>query len=156
MRDVFHFPGTLAKLKRKNNGSMRKSAPASWNPEAFPYLLSAVTGRQWPQARVASVKKAQRASDGFCRLCNAESGTLEHIMSCKAITQQAAHIPRPAHFDATAAAFSDQQKRVWCTRGIGGIRIFVLLASRMDLSNGSSTCLMGTQCTKLLGTLMRH
>ena len=124
MAHVHHFPESITALRSRNNGCVKRSAPRSWNPEALPHLLSAMAGRQWPQARVAANKAANWASDDTCRLCNAASGTLQHRSHCPAISQQARCVKPPDSLCATEAEYNEAQIRSWTTRGIGAVRIF--------------------------------
>ena len=99
-------------------------APESWDPEAFPYMASAMAYRQWPQARVAAARKTSWSNDGTCRLCKAHLGTLLHRFSCPFITQQRVHHKQPESLPAASATFSVHQKEAWQTRGLGAVRIF--------------------------------
>ena len=56
----------------------------SWCRKFKPYLTSAVSGGQWPQARKASVK-AWGITDSSCQLCHKEKGTIEHRLECEKI-----------------------------------------------------------------------
>eukprot|EP00973_Karenia_brevis_P049385 6851115-Karenia_brevis.AAC.1 len=59
------------------------------NPEIFagceaahkPSLMSAVSGGQWPQVRLAD---AGLVDDSYCQLCHSAVGTLAHRHQCPA------------------------------------------------------------------------
>jgi hypothetical protein len=86
-------------------------------------LLSAISGGQWPQARLAGTRKW--TSDDQCQLCQAAVGTLEHRHSC-ATTSPAEGWQRA---DDEACAFLDalepNRRRVLCTRGVAAVVIKV-------------------------------
>ena len=56
-----------------------KTVPC-WLSHDKPWLTSAMTGGQWPQARKAAVRAW--AVDPNCQLCRAEAGTLDHRHVC--------------------------------------------------------------------------
>ena len=53
-----------------------------WTPSCRPWLLSLVSGGQWPQARVAQAAGADASL--LCQLCLQETGTLAHRRCCLA------------------------------------------------------------------------
>ena len=85
MANVQHFPEIIGSLTgvRELPSDTRKNR--GWSSSYAPYLVSAVAGRQWPQARAASVKKPGWPDDPTCRLCMCEEGTPEHRQHCRAI-----------------------------------------------------------------------
>ena len=54
-----------------------KTAPF-WDKCCNPYLLSAASGRQWPQARVAATRHEAWGTDNLCKLCMTAPGTQLH------------------------------------------------------------------------------
>ena len=54
----------------------------SWEPQCAPWLVSAASGGQWPQAKRAAVRAW--AADPNCQLCHAALGTIAHRRVCPA------------------------------------------------------------------------
>jgi len=69
--------GRLAKGSRRGAKSFEP-----WEPKHAPSLISAFTGGQWCQGRVASTKAW--TDDARCQLCLSENGTLHHRRFCSA------------------------------------------------------------------------
>ena len=87
--------------------------------------MSAVAGKQWSQARCASVRAENWSNEAACQLCKSEQGTLLHRHHCAAITPAAGRAACPASAASDDVGCSQQQKSLWRTRGIGGTRVFV-------------------------------
>jgi len=79
-------------------------AVAGWTPACRPWLLSLVSGGQWPQARVAQAAGGDTSS--LCQLCHEHTGTLEHRHCCQATLPDGGW---PC-MDAQARAFTDRLK----------------------------------------------
>ena len=73
--------GPLAKLARGGSGK-KSNQFEPWEPKHAPSLISATSGGQWCQARVASTKAW--TDDSSCQLCLHEVGTLKHRRFCSA------------------------------------------------------------------------
>ena len=67
----------------KGRGRPTRTVP-QWTPQCRSYLLSAATGGQWPQVRIAGIRNAVDADDHRCQLCLAAPGTLAHRRCCPA------------------------------------------------------------------------
>ena len=81
LMDGLDLSETLAKLLRQ------RSSPSKVYPDFFPihkpWLLSAVVGGQWSQARLASTGRWTNVSS--CGFCGCDPGTLDHRHICPAI-----------------------------------------------------------------------
>ena len=77
---VVDLVGPVAKLARGASTGTKVFEP--WEPKYAPSLISAATGGQWCQARVASTKAW--TDDARCQLCLQETGTLHHRRYCAA------------------------------------------------------------------------
>ena len=78
---VLDFADVLDSLLAASGKAGRK-AFAGWEPQCKGDLRSAITGGQWPQARLAAVKGW--TDTAACQLCQADTGTLQHRHSCVA------------------------------------------------------------------------
>ena len=95
MASIQHFPEVIGSLARVKEASADTNRKRNWSSSYAPYLVSAVAGRQWPQARAASVDKPGWPDDPRCRLCMKESGTFEHRHYCEAIARRGSAPPPP-------------------------------------------------------------
>ena len=118
MAQVMHHADVMNEL-------WRGSSSRDWQANYKPHLLSAMAGKQWPQAKVASVKGAQWVQDSLCKLCRSTPGTLEHRHHCPATSPHAHADPMPTHVTSPAAYCSSAEKTLWQTRGIGATRVFI-------------------------------
>ena len=126
MASIQHFPEVIGSLSGARESSCEKRKNSGWSSAYAPYLISAVAGRQWPQARAASVKKPGWPKDPRCRLCMKADGTLDHRHTCAAIAERCSDCPPPQPSIANALLYSSQQAlSLWRTRGIGGFRVFI-------------------------------
>ena len=91
-----------------------------WTPRCRPWLMSAMTGGQWTQARRASVR--QWMTDNSCQLCGAAAGTELHRHHCDATRPPGGWITDSATSLSVATALTTTQQRVLTTRGILAIR----------------------------------
>ena len=72
----------MRKLTR--NGTRIAKNLQQWSSKCRPYLVSAVSGGQWPQARKAKIHACIRINT--CQLCHEAVGTAEHGHACKITT----------------------------------------------------------------------
>ena len=78
---IFDFTGVLSGImKARSSGG---KAFDLWRPECKLYVISAISGGQWPQARLAATKRGW-VQDDLCRLCFESPGTLQHRHMCLA------------------------------------------------------------------------
>ena len=70
------------RLTRQGRTRVCRATP-NWNYSHVSMLTSAISGGQWPQARLASAKKLGVVDDQ-CQLCRQAVGTLEHMYYCAA------------------------------------------------------------------------
>ena len=108
-----------------NAGRKTSSMPSEWQPKYAPYLVSAVAGKQWAQARCARVENGAWTSDANCQLCKSAVGTLLHRHICPTITPADGRQQCPAPAAQDLIGRSEEQKFLWQTRGIGGSRVFI-------------------------------
>ena len=126
MASIQHFPEILGSLTGVKGTSADAGKKRGWSSSYAPYLVSAVAGRQWPQARAASVNKPGWPDDPRCRLCMEGNGTFEHRHSCKVIAEREAAPPPPQPSILSPLLYASQASmHLWRTRGIGGFRVFV-------------------------------
>ena len=68
-------------------GSRRGKTPPGWKPKYAAHLLSAVSNKQWPQARVAATRHAEWNTTAAWQLCYDPKGTLAHRHVCPRVLQ---------------------------------------------------------------------
>ena len=114
----------LSSLDNAVNGKKHQLHTDSWKRQYASYLASAMSNKQWTQARCAAARGAGWTKDDTCRLCNAAPGTEAHRHVCPAIWTTPQQLPSPA---AQRDIFTrtQLQRDLWRTRGIGGTRVFV-------------------------------
>ena len=103
---IFDF-AHIAKSLVKGAKSAAKSVP-QWSAECAPYLVSAITGGQWPQARKAMVRSWNTTNE--CQLCEAEVGTIDHRFNCPC-TRPAEGWPQPPEAAQRALGRMSQRQR---------------------------------------------
>ena len=87
-----------------------------WKRSYASYLFSAVSGGQWPQARLAQVPGW--TDDNRCQLCLEATGTLEHRLVCPFI-QPVGGWPKPSSAAARGLArLTENRQRLLATRGL--------------------------------------
>ena len=92
-RAVVDCGEALAGLLR---GGTPKAVRGVWEHAARPWLLSALSGGQWPQARRVAVR-SWAVGDPTCQLCRAAPGTLLHRRRCPATIPAGGWLtPQPA------------------------------------------------------------
>ncbi|CAK0867119.1 unnamed protein product, partial [Prorocentrum cordatum] len=67
----------------EGRGRPRSTVP-QWSGPCRSQLLSAATGGQWPQVRIAKLRNADAAAGKACQLCGVTPGTLMHRRVCEA------------------------------------------------------------------------
>ena len=77
---VIDCVSVVSRLLGKSGFKSKQFEP--WTAMAKPSLLSAYTGGQWTQSRLASAHST--VDDTFCQLCKSETGTLAHRRRCPA------------------------------------------------------------------------
>eukprot|EP00973_Karenia_brevis_P047120 6539804-Karenia_brevis.AAC.1 len=81
-----------------------------------PYLISAISGGQWTQARVASVR--DWADDTSCQLCGAEYGTLLHRHECPATMPSGGWQSPPENVQQFFDKLDPKRRLLLTTRGL--------------------------------------
>ena len=114
----------VASLDNAINGKKHPQLTDAWRKQYGPYLASAMSNKQWTQARCAAARGAGWTKDSTCRLCNSEPGTEIHRHKCPAIWPLPQPPPPPAA-QRDIAAKTQHQRELWQTRGLGGTRVFV-------------------------------
>ena len=108
-------------------GSLVRTRPAkvdgvpAWDAVCRPWLVSAITGGQWPQSRRAAVRAWD--ADSRCQLCMADTGTLIHRRSCPATVPAggwAATLPAVAEF---LARLGPERLHLLRTRALLAVRV---------------------------------
>ena len=80
-RSVLDLSRNIRLTKQGRTASCRSCL--EWSSAHAPMLASAMSGGQWPQARLASAERFA-IQDNQCRLCRAAIGTLAHRYDCPA------------------------------------------------------------------------
>ena len=75
-----HFYDFAKEAHQVIKGKGQKKNLQEWDMCYVPSLISAVSGGQWTQARMASVK--EWTNDAACQLCHEATGTLLHRHEC--------------------------------------------------------------------------
>ena len=105
------------------SGKSGKKAFADWEPNCKGELRSAITGGQWPQARLAAVKGW--TDTVACQLCQAATGTLQHRHSCAA-TLPLGGWPAPGAEAGRMAAKLDANRQPFLqTRGLFTMKVSI-------------------------------
>ena len=105
---------------RRSLGKLADRVPA-WSQDSAPWLVSAATGGQWPQARRSAVKK-WGASD-LCQLCQSERGTLEHRLNCVITRPRGGWYTQCGDEERFLQQLGDTRQRLLRTRGMLSVRI---------------------------------
>ena len=98
------------------------SAP-EWSPAMRSMLLSAATGGQWPQVRIARIRGQPALVDIRCQLCKEVAGTLLHRRSCPVLLPTAGWSPLPAICVDLANEMSEERRSTLQTRGLYAVRL---------------------------------
>ena len=108
-------------------GTLVRTRPAkidevpAWDVGCRPWLVSAITGGQWPQARRAAVRAWD--SDPRCQLCLADTGTLIHRRSCPTIAPAGGWATSPPAVAAFSARLEAERLHLLRTRALLAIRV---------------------------------
>ena len=94
-----------------------------WECRFRPDLVSAMTGGQWPQARLASVRSW--TEDSRCQLCLGDPGTLEHRHSCPATEPHGGWPCAPARVQQFIDKLEANRRRILLTRGLLAVRALI-------------------------------
>jgi hypothetical protein len=92
-----------------------------WTAECAPYLVSAITGGQWSQARKSLVKSWNTSS--LCQLCESSTGTIDHRFSCTVSTPADGWPQAPASAKLAMESLESRQLQLLKTRGLLAIRV---------------------------------
>ena len=112
---VFGFADVLDGLMQSRCGSTCKVFD-EWEPKHGAFLRSAITGGQWPQARIVAVPGW--FDDWQCQLCHSAVGTLAHRLECPATLPPLGWQRCPPECEATAANLTAQRLDLLRSRGI--------------------------------------
>lgn len=113
--------GVVSRLCKSSGNKSKEVAP--WEVRHSSSLISAATGGQWCQARVASTKKW--SDDPSCQLCKHEVGTLLHRRYCN-VTCPAGGWPQPEGLAAKGIGrLADRRHAFALERGIVFPRIIL-------------------------------
>ena len=118
---VLDLSDCIARLTQQNRSSCKLLD--AWKPSAKPYLLSAASGGQWPQARLAAIRDG--VDDNRCQLCMSAIGTLDHRFECPTTCPPGGWQLPPSECQEFMSALSDDRTRLMRTRGLLAIRVAV-------------------------------
>ena len=104
------------RLTRAGRTSVCKSVPG-WSNLHGSMLASAISGGQWPQARLFSAKKFD-VQDDLCQLCRGAAGTIEHRYQCPATRPSSGWIQRNPDAEQFINALNPLHRLALTTRGI--------------------------------------
>ena len=102
-------------------GRPPRSVP-QWTPACRSQLLSAATGGQWPQTRLAQLRCGVDTDDRNCQLCQQHLGTLAHRRECAATRPPAGWPGPPAAVRTLAGTLSGPRQLHLQTRGLLAVR----------------------------------
>ena len=102
----------------------RARLPVGWEHRFGPYLASAFTGGQWPQARLAAVPRWD-VDDDRCQLCFGASGTLAHRLQCPAVVPAGGWPLAEEPAEQLALQFDARRRELLETRGLLVLRLRV-------------------------------
>ena len=107
--------------------------PKDWNSKYAPYLVSAMAGKQWTQARVAATRHPGWTTDNRCQLCKAEHGTLSHRHVCPRVIEVVGQEQKPEAVRRLETGMDPAKLTLWRTRGIGATRIGLIRARNEEM-----------------------
>jgi hypothetical protein len=125
---VIDMSDALGRLLRPGKASCK--LVKLWERADAPYLLSAVSGGQWPQARLAATRKW--VDDSRCQLCMTQTGTLDHRHSCDATRPLDGWQAAPGTAVELENSLCSERRLLLRTRGLLALKVVVPPAVRHD------------------------
>jgi len=122
---VINLTDVVGRLVSGKRGSS-KMHPA-WDGKCRSWLLSAFSGGQWPQVRVAQA--AGDEATMLCQLCGGADGTLEHRHCCPATVPEGGWPQPPTRVAAFLRSLDDQRRALLVTRGLFALNVEIPLRS---------------------------
>ena len=116
---IIHF-AYIARSLVKGSKSAAKFVP-QWSKECAPYLVSAITGGQWTQARKAAVKSWNPTN--LCQLCQEEVGTIPHRFTCKSSAPAGGWPQPPPEASHALAKLDPRQVELLKLRGVLAVQV---------------------------------
>ena len=116
--DVMDISGSLRRVLSGKAPACKRAT--NWSSKHAPMLRSALTGGQWPQARIAAMRTYEHgpANDDRCQLCLQCPGTLEHRYNCSVTRPVDGWIASDRDSEQLLAGLSSLQRLCLRTRGI--------------------------------------
>jgi hypothetical protein len=108
-------------------GALLRARPAAveavpaWDAGCRPWLVSAMTGGQWAQARRAAVRSWD--ADPRCQLCLAQPGTLIHRRTCTATVPTDGWATTPHAVSAFSVRLRAERLHLMRTRAVLAVRV---------------------------------
>ncbi|CAK0821986.1 unnamed protein product [Prorocentrum cordatum] len=109
-------------LLLKGRGKPCSTVP-QWTGRCRSQLLSAATGGQWPQTRIAKLPDTDGFVDRRCQLCGAVLGTLLHRRVCAASLPPEGWPDPPEECDRLVSSLPEARLDLLRTRGLFAIRL---------------------------------
>ena len=97
------------------------STVPQWSTKCRSQLLSAATGGQWPQVRVAKIPHA--TTDNRCQLCFSQTGTLQHRRNCPVTRPAEGWPPPPLPCSTLVSGLGARRHDLLLTRGLLALSI---------------------------------
>jgi len=88
----------------------------TWDPSMRPWLISAFSGGQWPQCRVAQLSEDGAPTE--CQICGQGLGNLMHRFECRALMPEAGWPQPSAAVDKFLTALDRDRRELLFTRGL--------------------------------------
>ncbi len=116
---LIDFADVVGKLA--NARTTRSKVVDAFRPSMKGDMISAIAGGQWPQARLASVRKW--TSDSRCQLCLGAVGTLLHRHRCRASTPAGGWQQPPQECTRFARTLCQKRLDILRTRGLFVLKV---------------------------------